>query len=245
VTTDRRFLRAFRFARIRHRDGDTAVPGSGRDEAWFRSPRWDDASRAEFEARLARARPANRIQYRRIKALALLDAGDGASELAASELLVANLAEPDLLQHERVVALVVLAGRDQAHGRLAEAEGRLRSALDLVGPDGSGTTGEEEIALAEVLLAKGGEADVHEAMRLLDRRASSPPPFVRSRYRLVVARARAHLALGEQREASAAAAEALRLAAVDESGMAYHPRVGLVAAPEHELAWLRALAGVQ
>ena len=50
---------------------------------WFRSPEWDEAARADFETRLARARPHNRQQYLRIKGLSLRAAGrlDGAREL--------------------------------------------------------------------------------------------------------------------------------------------------------------------
>jgi hypothetical protein len=44
-------------------------------EDWFRSPAWDQAARAEFELRLARARDHNRPQYLRIKGLALREAG--------------------------------------------------------------------------------------------------------------------------------------------------------------------------
>jgi hypothetical protein len=52
-------------------------------DEWFRSPAWDDAARAAFEARLARARPGNRQQYLRIKGVSLRAAGelDGAREL--------------------------------------------------------------------------------------------------------------------------------------------------------------------
>jgi hypothetical protein len=217
----------------------------GRGEEWFRSSRWDDASRAEFEARLARARPSSRVQYRRIKALALLDAGDPASERAAADLIEQNLALPDLPQHERVLALVVLASRDRSRGRLSDAERRIREALDLGGPDGSGTTGEEEIALAEILLAKGGEQDLREAKRLLDRRASALPLLVSSRYRLAVAQTRTLLALGQAEDAAEWAATALRLAAAEHSGLPSHPGLGLIEAPGHELSWLRAVAGVQ
>ena len=48
----------------------------------------------------------------------------------------------------------------------------------------------EEIALAEILVEKGGDGNLEEARRLLDRRASETPLFVRSRYRLASACAR-------------------------------------------------------
>jgi hypothetical protein len=50
---------------------------------WFRSREWSPEAQADFEARLARARPYNRAQYMRIKGLALADAGEkrGARQL--------------------------------------------------------------------------------------------------------------------------------------------------------------------
>jgi hypothetical protein len=44
-------------------------------EDWFRTPGWDDGAREDFERRLARARPHNRPQYLKIRALALREAG--------------------------------------------------------------------------------------------------------------------------------------------------------------------------
>ena len=214
---------------------------AGGDE-WFRSADWDDAARTDFEARLARSRPYNRVQYRRIKAIALLRSGDPIREEAGAGLLRENLALSDLADHERVLTLVLLAEHDQLRGRLAEAESSLRQALAIAGPDGSGTSGEEEIALAEILLARGGEASLEEAKRLLDRRASEMPLFVRSRYRLAVASAHVCLALRQPADAAQWAAVALDLAATRDSGLARHPALGLVTSTDQELRWLRDVA---
>jgi hypothetical protein len=53
---------------------------------WFRSPAWQPLGQAEFEGRRARARPTNRPQVLRIKALALGDAGtvNASTRLACS-----------------------------------------------------------------------------------------------------------------------------------------------------------------
>jgi hypothetical protein len=147
-------------------------------DRWFRSADWDEASQAEFTAKLARARPHNRYQYRRVKALALLQTRNRAREAAGRALLEENLALANLPAHERTLALGTLARHDLVGGRLDSAMLYLRAALAIGGPDASGTTGEEEIELAEVLLANGGAEDAHEAKALLDRRASHLPLFV-------------------------------------------------------------------
>lgn len=54
---------------------------------WFRTPDWDAPARAAFEARLARAKSFNRAQYRRIKALVLLNTGDMEKQQAGRTLL--------------------------------------------------------------------------------------------------------------------------------------------------------------
>ena len=61
---------------------------------WYRSADWDEASQAEFAARLRRARPYNQVQYRRIKALTLLDTNDPARQRAGRAMLEENLGDP-------------------------------------------------------------------------------------------------------------------------------------------------------
>ena len=55
---------------------------------WFRSAGWNARAQEEFEQRLRRARPFNRSQYLRIKALALMAHGGKAEGCGARELLV-------------------------------------------------------------------------------------------------------------------------------------------------------------
>ena len=209
---------------------------------WFRSGDWDEASQAEFATRLARARPHNRAQYRRIKALGLLESDDPAGHAAAKAMFEENLADPDLPEFERTLALTTLARHERSTGRLASAVRRLRDALAVGGADGNGTNGEEEIELAEMLLARGSQTDLIEAKRLLDRRASAPPLFVRSRYRLAVAQARACARLGDDEGARAWASTALDVAALKDSGLPHHAELGLADADAEELAWLRSAA---
>lgn len=213
-------------------------------DRWYRSADWDEASQAEFAARLSRARPFDRVQYRRIKALALLDTNDPARQQAGRAMLEENLAIPDLFSFERTVALTTLARHERSRGRLPRALRALRQALAVGGPDASGTTGEEEIELAEVLLAQGVDGDIAEAKALLDRRASDPPIFVRSRYRLAVAQTRVCLALGDPLAAAAWASQALELADTEHSGLRNHPELGLIDPPVAERTWLREVASV-
>ena len=210
-------------------------------EEWFRSADWDDAARSEFESRLARARADNRVQYRRIKAVSLFGTADPRRAVAARELLEQNIAA-DSDDFEKVIALVLLAKQERAEGRLQDAQVRLRLALAIAGPDGGGTSGEEEIELAEILLEQGGPKRVAEAKALLDRRAQEMPFFVRSRYRLCVALVRTYLALGDEPSAVPWAGAALDLAAVENSGLASRPALGLVEADSEALSWLRSVA---
>lgn len=209
---------------------------------WFRSADWDAASKAEFVDKLARARPYNRIQYRRVKALALLDTGDVVRETAGREMLEENLATPDLPSYERTLALATLARNDRSRGRVRSAMQLFRDVIHVIGTGAGGNNGEEEIELAELLLERGGDTDVREAKSLLDHRSSDEPLFLRSRYRLAVAHAHACLKLADPSSAAAWATTALELAAADDSGLRYHPELGLVDAPDAQLAWLQDVA---
>lgn len=172
-------------------------------DRWFRSADWDDATRADFEARLASARPHNRSQYRRIKAVALLDTGQPDKESAGYRLLSEALTDADTPDFERATALSLLGFHDLDRGRLDDADRNLRSAIALLARGGSGGTQLEEVALAEVLLARGGRSELEEARALLESRAKDPPLLLKDRFRLSVTAARVSLALGEPGDASA------------------------------------------
>lgn len=182
------------------------------------------------------------MQYRTAKAAALLGSGDPVRIAAGRELLEQNLTTQGIHDYERVGILVLLAELARSDGRLDEAEGRLREALQIAGPDGSGTNGEEEIRLAEILVERGGVDRLREAKALLDRRAGDPPLFVRSRYRLFVAQAGACVALGDPRGAAAWAEAALAAADATDSGLRNHPRLGLVDPDPDLRAWLHRVA---
>ena len=135
---------------------------------WFRSPAWDDAACAGFEARLARARPHNRQQYLRVKAVSLRAAGNNHG---ARELLERAADYPGGHLHETVFAWEMLADIAVEHGDRATA-GQLYRRILAKQPTLSCTTGSVEMSLAEILLDTGcpqGPGRGARALEVLDR----------------------------------------------------------------------------
>lgn len=208
-------------------------------DEWFRRPAWDEAARADFEARLARAKPHNRQQYLRIKGLALRSAGHTA---AARELLerAADCAEPEGFLHQTVAAWETLADMAVERGDRAAAEPLYRRILAL--PNQSGSTGTIEISLADLLLNTGRAQDRDEASALLDawiKRDKLKFDHVLFRWHLVLIRLAE--AVGDRETVLRAAKTALTLA---ERGpqLPHHPNVGLVNADKATLKRLVKLA---
>lgn len=209
---------------------------------WFRSPDWHEAAEREFRQRLARARPHNQIQYRRIKAVALLETGDPAKVTAGRRLLIEVVDSPDAPDFERVMALSMLGQRALRDQRLDEAEANLRQALRISGQNGSGTSGLEEAWLAQVALARDDRDALHEARVLLEQRAADPPPFLSARLEICLTAAHVALALKDNAAAGSWAVAALALADADHSGLANHPTLGLVDLDVPTREWLNDLA---
>ncbi len=210
---------------------------------WFRSTDWGEAAERDFRQRLARARPYNQIQYRRIKAVTLLDTGDPAKATAGQRLLIEILESPEAPEFEKVMALSILGERALRERRLDEAEANLREALRIAGRDGSGTSGLEEVWLAQVALARGDRAGLPEARALVERRAADPHPFLNARFETCLTAAKIAMALEDRAEAATWAQAALRLADADHSGLANHPTLGLVRLSSQTRAWLSDVAG--
>lgn len=208
-------------------------------EAWYRSPEWDER---DFRARLARARPHNQIQYRRIKAHALLASAQPDKRAAARELLREIIEARETPEFEKVMALSMLGEHALRLGDLDDAEARLRSALDLLEGGASGGSGLEATWLAEVLLARGGRSRLEEAKALLDHSATSPPLLLSSQFDLCLIAVKVTLALGDNDEARTWARTALDLASATHSGLANHPTLGLVEADQQVRDWLVAIA---
>lgn len=206
---------------------------------WFRSSAWDEAARADFEARLARARPHNRQQYLRIKGVSLrhADKADAAVELLQR---AADYPEPDGYLHQTVAAWEGLADIAAERGDLITAEGLYRRILAL--PNQSGSTGTIEISLADVLLNNGRPEDRDEASALLAEWMSRKQmKFDHALFRWHMVLIRLAGAVGDRETVCRAARTALTLA---ERGpqLSHHPNVGLVGADKTTLERLRELA---
>lgn len=205
---------------------------------WFRSPDWDAAVESDFRLRLARARPHNQIQYRRIKAVALLESHDPANAAAGRRLLTEVVESPHAPDFEKVMALSMLGERALRDGRLDEAEANLRDALRISGENGSGTSGLEEAWLAQVALARGDRGGLEEARPMIERRAADQPLILSARFEIFLTAARVTLALNDRPAAASWARAALTLADADHSGLANHPGLGLAHLDLQTRRWL-------
>ncbi len=205
---------------------------------WFRTPDWDAAARDEFERRLARARPHNRPQYPKIKALALRDADETEP---ARALLHRALAEPGVYDFEAAHVTELLGDLSREDGDGDEAEARYRHVL-ATWPTLKGTSGSIEISLAELLVDRGGNQPAEEAMRLLDTWLARPQlQFDSQLFRWHLALIRLSLRAGDEETVQRAANTALTLAARGPQ-LPRHKTVGLVTTDEATLRWLRDLA---
>jgi len=211
-------------------------------DAWFRSGDWDAKAQAEFETRLARATAAKRAQYRRIKAIALLDSGNAQKVAAGRELLLSNVRDGDVHQFERVSALSILGSHLHDAGQSDEAERYLRQVLDVSRSNQSGTNGLEAIRLAEILLMRGGPDELSEAHNLLEQVTDDPPIFVASRFRMALAATRVALARGQSTNAIEWAQAALVYADAKHSGLANHPALLLAKVDRGTRKWLESVA---
>lgn len=207
-------------------------------EDWFRLPDWDADARAEFERRLARARPYSRPQYLRIKGLALEKAGEVAGARELWERVVTGVDESS--QSESWSASEHLADSyadedpDQA---IAFYRRSMRGNRHL-----SGTTATQHIKVAELLIARGGRKDLEEAGRLLQRwPAQADLPFPSAHFRWNLAVIDLAEAVGDLDGARQAAARALELAG---RGPVFprHGTVGVVDADRRTIKRLERLA---
>lgn len=181
------------------------VGGEWDDKDWFRSSRWSEEVVAEFERRLARARPHNRLQYLVIQAGHLCSQPDPTLRANGRELLRRAIdGEGEFHDLHAKTARENLADNLAAEGMLDAAVDAYRDTLRAIAssPNGrSGTSGGTELSFAEALLRRRGPHDLSEAQQLLDSidRASTPAislfRHVTTRY--LMARSELHRALGE------------------------------------------------
>lgn len=204
-------------------------------DGWFRSPSWDAGARTEFERRLARARPDSRQQYLRVKAVALIDAGQPD---AAAALLRRIVDAGDSYRHEVAFACERLGDLAAAGGDRLGAEQFYRRVL-ADQPSLSGTTGGVEIALAEIL-----EVERHEEiLALLDAWMARPgPKFDNQLFRWHLTLIRVAEAMGDAETVRRAARTALEIAGRGPR-LSRHKDVGLVRTDAATRRRLRDLAG--
>ena len=209
-------------------------------EEWFRSPAWDAEARAEFERRLATARPSHRAQYLRIKGLSLHDAGerDGArslwlrvvedgGEYAASQEASALEHLGDSYASDDPVAAVDFYERSLEGMRL-----------------GRGTTCTQHIKMAELLLTKPTPSDTERAADLLARWFEETQlPFPNAHFRWNLAAIELAQAVGDTVAARESARRALELAGRGPV-FARHRTVGIVEADRRTIKRLERLASV-
>ena len=203
---------------------------------WAHEVTFDGQAMAEFERRLARARPGNRAQYLRVKGATLLGAGlDEALPVAISLLRRVVDDYDDFLQvpwsHE------LLGEAYRRIGDLDRAEHHFRKCLETADERRNGTSNVTELLIAEVLLEQS-RAD--EALSFLDDEdLLGRLKWNSNIYRYCLARARAERATGG--EPAPWSGEALRLAEEDQPQLSHKPTFGRVHATREELAELRRL----
>jgi tetratricopeptide (TPR) repeat protein len=203
-------------------------------QEWYRSPDSSADAMAEFERRLARARPGSRSQYLKIKAIALSDAG--ADDVA--EQMLRRVLDQDVPDFERAHAEELLGDMARRRGDLTEAERRYRQILGR--PSQNGTSGQVPLALAEVLLERDGAGAADEVGSLLATVGTSPR-FNSEIFRALVLSARTARAVGDTSLQAVEARRALDLLG-EPSQLPRHPGVGLAQADDQLLAELQMLA---
>ena len=200
---------------------------------WFRRTDWTPEVEADFDARLARARVANRPQYLRIQALHLVQAGGELRLRKALELIDRFMSAPtdfDLAPAYDVRAKAhAKLGEDdaafEAYRMSCEARRRKRT---------MGTDAYLEFGFLAIVRRRDDLYD--EAVRLLDEfGGQGSAPFPMQQYKHYAIRAVASEALGDRSMARTQANLALEAAAKTNSGLPYHAGLGLVGHPDTSL----------
>ena len=213
---------------------------------WFRQTTWGADEEQLFEAKLRRARSANRPQYLRIQGLTLSSSDDPAVRSAGRELLarvIRDHVEP--WPHEARNAMQNLAASFAAEGSLADAERWYRECARLQDTATDGLRLNCHLGLAEVLLRRAPDdpSIAEEAAAALDRAAEvSPPVFPADRWRFAVVLARIAVARADREAAREWATRALEIAALTESPFPYHRELGLAEPRRDELHEMQELA---
>ena len=208
----------------------------GADRNWMHDPGFDEAAMAEFELRLARARPRSRPGYLRVKGATLLGLEQAAATTVAVALLTKVVTEyDDVLEvpwsHE------LLGSAYRGLGDLEQAERHLRLCIETADERRNGTTGSTEVLLGEVLLDRGRIEEAGEALASQDPRQLV---WKSQAFRYAVAWARYEDRIGG--EPGPWARQALEVAADREPQLRRDPSIGAVKADRSTLREMKRLA---
>jgi tetratricopeptide (TPR) repeat protein len=202
---------------------------------WYRGPDWDAQS---FEQRLARARPQNRPQYLRIKAVELLEAGGIERRRVAIDLLTRLYAMSDEAEYGTTPEFLGNAYEaDGQHDRAAqlylEAIERQRASF---------AKGRPALALANMALRQEMSEYYQAAFTVLANLEFEVAPFDADRFDHAGSLALLADRLGNSALTAKYAEHALDLAATrTKPEYPRHPDVGLIDVDDETLAALRRL----
>lgn len=189
---------------------------------WFRRTSWTEDDKAQFEARLGRARRTNRGQYVRIQGVHLAEAGHHKEAVELFERVLAEFPEP----LEIAPALSGLAQSLLALGEREQALDALRRSVRREREYPNVRTGASlEFAFTVACLdARELFEEARNTLRDVDAQESMLL-FPLERFKLHASRA---VLAGSPEIAADEAAAALREAGRSHSGLRYHGRLGLV-----------------
>lgn len=196
---------------------------------WFRKERWREAERTDFFTRLGRAKRDNRAQYLRIQAVHLERAGELEAAVDLLEILLDRYRD----QLQVAAAYHQLARCFEMLGRKEGAEAAYRSSLVAM-RDVPHSRTNAHLDFAHFVVRERREDLFEEVFTALDEFSEYmilPAEVYKyaSAKALILARTRRHT------EARIFARRALEEGAREESGLRYHPRLGLVEEIEQEV----------
>ena len=195
---------------------------------WFRQTNWGPAEQTLFRDKLARARPANRAQYLYLQGVTLVKTNPS----AALGLLDAYLdAYPEDInvapaQEARATAMLALFDESGAMKAFEAAFARMR---EFPSVKTLAAVGYAEAVTERKL------ADRYDDALAVMREFQSVVTLPVERFRVSAARALIAEAQGRQEEAMSQARLAMEAAVIQNSGLAKHPKLGLVGDERAEL----------
>ena len=142
-------------------------------EDWYRSPDDSPEAMADFEQRLSRARPNNRAQYLRVKAVTLAQQPNQCARQIAIALLRRIISDFADEWHEVNFSHEMLGRIHENDGRFEEAEREYRWVVGAYAKSSSGTSGLCDLTLAELIIRTKQSAKFFEAVRLLEQAAGN------------------------------------------------------------------------